>query len=60
MADIPDNLVFGGIKNPVQGDTQFDNAQRGTEVPAVSGNRSDNLPTQFLGKPGKFAARQLS
>ena len=53
VADVPDNLVLGGVEDVVQGHRQFDHAQAGTEVTALFADHIHNELTQLVADLGK-------
>jgi hypothetical protein len=54
MADIPDYLVSGGIKDPVQGDGKFHHPQIGSQMPAVAAYGANYLFPYFIRKQAQF------
>jgi hypothetical protein len=59
VSHVPDDFVFGGIKNIEEGNGQFNNAQAGSKVASRSGHRFDNDLTDFPGQFGQFRPREL-
>ena len=51
VADIPDEFIFGGIKDFMQGDGQFDGAQIGGQVSAIDGHDFDDPLSNFWAAP---------
>src|SRR5262245_32603394 len=49
VADVPDQLVIGCVKNVVKGDREFDNAEARTEMTAGNSNGIDCFRAQFIG-----------
>src|SRR5699024_5132171 len=50
VADIPDELVFGGGEHGVEGDGELDGSEAGAQVPAGAGDRGDELGAQLVGQ----------
>ncbi len=53
VADVPDNLVLGGVEDVVQGHRQFDHAQAGAEVTALFADHIHDELTQLVADLGK-------
>src|SRR5262245_40640370 len=49
MSHIPDQLDIGGIKDVMQGNSQFDNTETCSQVPAGNCDCIDRLGAQFIG-----------
>ena len=58
VADIPDDLVARGVKDRVQGDGQFDNAEARAKVAAGDGNGADGFGAQLVGQLAQLAVGQ--
>ena len=54
VAYIPDQPIFGGIEDIVQGDGQFQNAQAGTKVAAGLADRPEQESPEFSGQLWKI------
>ena len=54
VPDVPDDLVLGGIKDPVQGDGQLHDPEARREVPAVGGADLDDPGAQLAGQLFQF------
>ena len=50
MSDVPDNMVAGAVKYPMNGDGQFHHAEIGRKMPAVFRNGLQEKRTRFLCK----------
>ena len=50
MAHVPDKLVFGGVENAVEGDSQLHHTKVRAEVTAVFGKDRDQLLADFFGE----------
>ena len=48
MADVPDQLVVGGVENIVERDRQLDHAEARPEMAAGDRDRVDGLGAQFV------------
>src|SRR6185312_13613146 len=48
MADIPDQLVIGCVKNVMESDRQFDDTQARSEMSSGDGDCVDGFGTQFI------------
>src|SRR6187551_2233627 len=49
VADVPDQLVIGRIKNVVKGHREFDDTEARAEVTACDGDRVDRFSAQLIG-----------
>ena len=47
MADIPDDLVVGGVEDVVESNAKFDGTQRRRQMSRVRSQRIDNFFSQF-------------
>ena len=50
VADVPDQPVARGVENGMDGDREFDDAERGAEMAAGDGDRVDGLGAQLIGE----------
>ena len=60
VADVPDHLVHRRIEHGVQGDGEFDHAERGAEMAAGDGDGIHGFAAQFGGKLLKLLSREIS
>jgi len=59
MADIKEDFVAGGVKDPMEGDAQFHDAQIRPEVTAGFRKSPDQLGADLFGKLGKILFAQF-
>ena len=55
MSHIPNQLIFGKVKDTVQRKSQFHCSQTRRQMPAVFGHGFHNKGPQFLSQPFQFA-----
>src|ERR1700688_5018381 len=60
VADIPDDLVLRRIKDALQCDREFNDAETGAEMAAGDRNRVNKLHPQFIGRLPKLSAIKAS
>ena len=58
MPHIKDQIVFLEIKDPVQGDSQLDDAEITWKMPAVMWNNLGNPVADLNGQPVKLLCRE--
>src|SRR5258708_1216420 len=59
VAHIPNEFVFGCVKDAVQRNRQFDHAKIWPEVPAIPGQARDHLLPDLFGQPEQLVDSQL-
>ena len=60
VAHVPDQAVFRGVEQVVQGDGEFHRAQVGGQVAAGAGHGFHQEIPQFLGQQGQLAPLQAA
>ena len=59
MANIPDHLVLRGVKDVMQGDSQFDNAETGAKMPAGTRYGRYRFATKLISNFPEVGFRQF-
>ena len=59
VANVPDDLVLGGVKHRMQRNRQFDNTQTRAQVPAGFRHGRDSLGAQFMRDLRQFSIGEL-
>ena len=59
VTHVPDYFISGGIKDVMESDGKFDDAQVWSQMPPGAGYRADNLLPDFLGQLGQLVLGQL-
>ena len=59
MADIPDQPVARGVEHRMDGDGEFDHAERGAEMAAGDRNGVDGFGAQFIGELLELLGREI-
>ena len=58
MADVPDQLIFRGIKHIVQGNSELYSAKAGSKVPTCSRRHLDQKSSEFVRQLDKLILLQ--
>ncbi len=60
VPDVPDDLVGGGVEDPVQGQGDLDDAQVGGQMPAVLGDHIQDHGPDLGGQARQLVGRKLA